>query len=372
MLLRMIKSSLQIECNFFGGLMEAEAVSKQAFSKARGKIKPGAFQAILEDGIRVFYTNVPERGLWRNFRLIACDGSTLRLPDSKELASEFGRYPGQGKGFPVMARVSEYMDMTTKMVLNGRIEAYNNSENKLAEEQLEEVVIKMRELGQSKLLFVYDRGYRSERFFDQHIRLKVDFLFRLPRNFNRATLEIAKWEDQEGFIVREGWPTLRLVKVPLPSGETELLLTTLIDESYTAEDLSEIYQGRWTSMEEGYKKQKITMQLENFSGKTITAIRQEYWATLAVANLLEMGCTEIEGCWVPGNLPAKHVNRSVLFGSMRDATLGVILGMVPPEEYARVADEIAKRSMIERRPGRNFSREKVNKPKCHHIYRRSC
>jgi hypothetical protein len=32
--------------------------------------------------------------------------------------------------------------------------------------------------------------------------------------------------------------------------------------------LSEVYHGR------GYKKEKITMQLENFSGKTATAIRQ--------------------------------------------------------------------------------------------------
>ena len=45
---------------------------------------------------------------------------------------------------------------------------------------------------------------------------------------------------------------------------------------------------------------KITMQLENFSGKTVVAIKQEYWATLTVGNLLEMGCVEIEGHWIPG------------------------------------------------------------------------
>lgn len=101
----------------------------------------------------------------------------------------------------------------------------------------------MTKLGQKALLFVYDRGYPSDRFIDQHIKLGVDFLFRLPRD-----------------------------KVLLPSGELELLLTTLIGKDYTIEDLSRVYHGRWSSMEEGYKKQKITMQLENFAGKTVTAI----------------------------------------------------------------------------------------------------
>lgn len=374
MLLRMVKKSIQIECIFTGDLMGMEAASKQAFSQARNKILPEAFEAILEDGIRVYYSEAPKRGLWKDHRIIACDGSTLRLHSSEDLEAEFGRYVGKGEceNYPVMARISEFTDMATKLVLSGRIEAYNVSEDKLAEEQLEELVPRMRGLKQSKLLFVYDRGYPSERFIDQHVRLEVDFLFRLPKDFNKATSEICKWEDSEGYIVREGWPLLRLVKVPLSSGETELLLTSLRGEEYTHQDMSEVYQGRWTSMEEGYKKQKIMMQLENFSGRTVTAIRQEYLATLVVANILEMGCTEIEGCWVPGNLPKKHINRSVLFGSMRDATMEVILGMMPIEDYQRRANEISRRFMIKLRPGRSYSRAGVGKPKRHHIFRRAC
>jgi len=374
MLLRMVKSSIQIECNFMGNLMRIGPASKQAFSQARSKIQPEAFKQLHEDGIRVNYTQAPKRGLWKTYRIIACDGSTLRIPDSEELETEFGRYPGKGEAghFPVMARISEYTDITTKLVLSGRIEAYNISEEKLAQEQLEELVPRMRTLGQSNMLFVYDRGYPSERFIDQHIRLNVDFLFRLPKDFNKAVSEISKWEDEEGFIAREGWPILRLVKIPLSTGEIELLLTTLTDKSFTLEDLSEVYQGRWTSMEEGYKKQKIMMQLENFSGKTVTAIRQEYWSTLVVANLLEMGCIQIEGYWIPGNLPKKHVNRSVLFGSMRDATIQVILGMIPLSEYQKRSDEISRRNMLKLRPGRNYSRDGVGKPKGYHSYRRAC
>ena len=374
MLLRTIKNSLQIDCNFLGDLMNEVPGTKQAFSKARMKISASAFQELHKLALQAHYTKAPNEGFWRGYRLIGCDGSTIRLPRSDELERVFGLYPGKDEAikYPVMARISEFTDMATKLVLSGWIGPYQISEEVVAAQQLNEVVSTMTKLGQKALLFVYDRGYPSDRFIDQHINLGVDFLFRLPRDFDKATTEICAWADAEGFIAKEGWPLLRLVKVPLPSGELELLLTTLVGKDYTIEDLSQVYHGRWSSMEEGYKKQKITMQLENFAGKTVGAIEQEYWATLVVANLLEMGCIAIEGCWIPGQLPIKHVNRSVLFGSMRNATLKAMFGFMPLEDYNKKFKEMAERFMLKVRPNRTYSREGVGKPKRHHVYRRVC
>lgn len=362
-------------CNWLGDLTDSEPASKQAFSQARHKISPECFQALHEDGLQAQYITVPEKGLWCGFRLIACDGSTLRLPESEELAQEFGRCTTSEdvKKSPPMARISEFTDMTLKLVISGRIAAYSVSEEKLAIEQLREVVKKMQALGQKNLLFVYDRGYPSEAFINLHLELGVGFMFRVPKNFNKAISEIYNCKESESFLIKEGWPLLRVVQFQLPGGEYELLLTTLTDvELYTQDKLSAVYHGRWTAMEEGYKHQKITMQLENFSGKTPLAIQQEYWATLTVANLLEMGCIEIEGCWTPGALPKRYVNRSVIFGSMRDSTIEVIFEMIPLEEYNRRFQARAKRAMLKVRPGRSYSRAGVGKPKCHHVYRRAC
>lgn len=375
MILRMVKQSLQIVCNWLGDFTETEPASKQAFSKARQKISSECFKEFHEDGLRVNYTEAPKKGLWNGYRLIACDGSTLRLPESEELEEKFGRWPtreGISKSPPI-ARISEFTDMATKLVLSGRIEPCRVSEEVLAEEQLTEVVHKMRALGQEKMLFVYDRGYPSEKFINQHIELGVDFIFRVPRNFNNEIKEVYQQKIPESFLLRGDWPLLRIAQFELPSGEEELLLTSLNDEKrFSQEMLSEVYHARWTSMEEGYKRQKITMQLENFSGKTVTAIKQEYWATLTVGNLMEMGCIEIEGYWIPGRLPERHVNRSVIFGSMRDATIEVIFGLISPEEYDKKFKRAAKRSMLKVRPGRSYSREDVGRPKKHHVYRRSC
>jgi hypothetical protein len=97
--------------------------------------------------------------------------------------------------------------------------------------------------------------------------------------------------------------------------EREILLTSLTDYNQPSEeDLSSVYHGRWSSTKEGYKRQKITMQIENFSEKTVETIKQEHWARLTVGNLIEMGCIEMEGYWIPGMLPTRQSNRSVIYG----------------------------------------------------------
>lgn len=215
MLLRLVKNSIQIECNFFGDLMKIDPATKQAFSQARNKLQPSAFQELHEGGLRVFYTHKTNEGLWQGYRIIACDGSTSRLPNSKELEIEFGRYPTKDGNGPVMSRISEFTDVTTKLVLSAPIAPYSTSEGKLAEEQLIEVTSKMKTLNQKKLLFIYDRGYPSAKFINQHVELGVDFVFRLPKAFDKATSEIANTDEVEGFVLREGSPLLRIVKIPL-------------------------------------------------------------------------------------------------------------------------------------------------------------
>jgi len=375
MILRMVKNSIQIACNWLGTFMNTEPASKQAFSQARQKISYTAFQEMHADGLRVIYSTDPKDGLWKGYRLIAADGSTLRLPESEELAKEFGRWGTREDVAmsPPMARISEYTDMTTKLVLSGRIAPCKISEEELAKEQLSEVVLLMRKYDQKKLLFVYDRGYPSQEFIQQHLDLGVDFLFRTPKNFNREIKKIYESREAESFLFVEEWPMLRVLQFDLPSGEREILLTSLSDyNAFPEEELSSVYHGRWSSMEEGYKRQKVTMQMENFSGKTVEAIKQEYWATLTVGNIIEVGCVEIEGYWIPGKLPTRQVNRSVVFGSTRDLTMASILKIVPVEHHSKQFEKIARRSMMRVRPNRSFSRAKVGRPKNHHVYRRSC
>jgi hypothetical protein len=61
-----------------------------------------------------------------------------------------------------------------------------------------------------------------------------------------------------------GMITYRLVKVILPTGETEVLMTNL-DESFTISDLSEIYHLYW-GVETAFNGIKNHQMLGTFSG----------------------------------------------------------------------------------------------------------
>lgn len=113
MILRMVKTSTQIACNWLGDFMNTDPVSKQAFSQARQKMRHTAFQEMHAHGLHPIYTMAPKDGLWKEYRVIAADGSTLRLPESEELAREFGRWETRADlaPSPPMARISEYTDM---------------------------------------------------------------------------------------------------------------------------------------------------------------------------------------------------------------------------------------------------------------------
>lgn len=61
---------------------------------------------------------------------------------------------------------------------------------------------------------------------------------------------------------------VRLLRVELESGETEILVTSLMDtKKYSYDLFPELYNLRWP-VEEDYIALKYRLQVENFSGKT--------------------------------------------------------------------------------------------------------
>ena len=79
--------------------------------------------------------------------------------------------------------------------------------------------------------------------------------------------------------------TLRLIKVVLPSGQIEVLATSLLDTThFPAEAFAELYHARW-SIEEAFKVLKHRLYLEQFTGELPESIRQDILAKLFTANL---------------------------------------------------------------------------------------
>jgi Transposase DDE domain len=69
---------------------------------------------------------------------------------------------------------------------------------------------------------------------------------------------------------------VRLIRVVLPTGEIEVLMTSLLDaEDFPTEAFAELYQLRW-AQEESYKRFKCRVEVENWSGKSALSIVQDF------------------------------------------------------------------------------------------------
>lgn len=361
-LLQMAKKSLQIECNLLFSELEEDPVSKQAFSQARYKIGISAFQKLHQQVIEEHYRDNTQR-LWKGYRAFAGDGSMVQLPEKEEVATFFGRW--DEKKVP-LARVFEYTEVTSDAIVSAAIGPWKLSENYLAKKQLPELIEQMKTLGQSKLLFIYDRGFPSHKFIQKHLKLNVDYLFRLPRQFNPEIDRLAEKNVEDTEIeFKKGAEcySARVIFFKLPSGETEMLLTSLRDPiEVSREDLIELYHLRWRN-EESFKLQKCLMQLSNFLGESVHAIGQEFWATALMATMLNLFCKEKEEQDAEfQNREEYKVNRSVVFGSLKRDFFRALMGEITMEDFKKKFDRIARKSKIPIRPNRSYSRAGVDNP----------
>jgi hypothetical protein len=91
---------------------------------------------------------------------------------------------------------------------------------------------------------------------------------------------------EHGYIVTKNIGIkIRMVRVILPDGEIEVLVTDLFDDKiFTVKKLSGLYFMRW-KIETSYGKQKNQLQMEICSGHRVVCIQQDYRAGLFVANL---------------------------------------------------------------------------------------
>ena len=295
-MLNLRKASTEQElAGFFATLEEQPVASatptRAAFSKAPKQLSEKVFSALNRGAIETFRAGW-KTPLWHGFRLFAVDGTALRLPGGAALEAFFG---AQGSG-PTLARASILYDVSHDLVVDTQVSATCVSERELAVEHLA--------AARPGDLLLYDRGYPAFWLFALHLMLGVEFCMRLPRNsFSAAD---AFWESAEPAAIitlnpspeqrrdgrTQGVPEaplrVRLVRVRLRGGETEVLATSVLDEArLPARLFAQLYHRRW-SVEESYKRQKRWLEVENLSGRSVLAVRQDIHAKILALNLAAM------------------------------------------------------------------------------------
>ncbi|GMT50021.1 MAG: hypothetical protein IEMM0008_1560 [bacterium] len=270
--------------------------TKGAFSQARAKLNAWAFIRLNEVAVDTFYDTV-DYLKWHGLRLLAVDGTRLMLPNHPSVKEEFGECSFGSKADSVrsMGLGSMLYDVLNQISIDAQLAPYKKSSEKVL---LENHMSKLKEND----LLLLDRGYPSILLFFQLMARGVGFCVRMKGSWWTVVREFRKSDQKERIVSftlpkkdknkMEGYPgwaekeiKCRLVKVELDSGETEILCTSLIDmQRYPHDQFKELYHYRWNE-EEAYKLLKNRIELEDFSGKTAKAVRQDFHAKIFLLTL---------------------------------------------------------------------------------------
>jgi hypothetical protein len=295
-LINLIKGSIQDELDDFFKTIHAEDVStrivtKSAFSKARKKLHHQAFIELNRFLVSFFHEHFACRK-WKGFRILAIDGSTLKVPRTTECADHFGTWnPVKGESCPV-ARISTLHDVLNGIVVDALIRPKENGERSLAAEHLSQV--------KANDLILLDRGYPAFWLFALILSKQADFCARVSSHWKEIKafvqsgqkeaiislpLSSASHRQCNALDLPVSPIHVRAIRIDMGNGRTEVLLTSLFDtELYPADIFKELYHLRWT-IEESYKTAKCRVELENFSGKTVESVYQDFFAKVFTLNL---------------------------------------------------------------------------------------
>jgi hypothetical protein len=299
LILRKSVKSLQNVVNEAMAWLRVEPVTASAFSQARYKLQHTAFielnqQAVVESRYRD--ANFPT--FW-GFRVLGVDGSKVLLPDTEDVRAAFGTIAysngtdAQIQGERPYALASVLYDVLNRVALDatlGRADAY----------EVDLAIDPLAHTGPTDVL-VMDRNYPSYRMLAELTQRARHFVIRCSAASFGAARRLLRGEGPDSQVValtpcaaqaplirQLGLPqalTVRLVRVPLSTGEWEVLVTSLRDEvAYPTAGFLELYHWRW-GVEPFYGVLKTRLDLENFSGLGAEAVRQDFQATVYLTGL---------------------------------------------------------------------------------------
>ncbi len=359
-----LQSHLQEFLAWLAPGLEFEPVTSGAVTHARAKLKASAFKALNQaDLLPAYYGATEWVRRWHGHRLLGIDSSLFRLPDSQEIGDHFGwkevanQHGDTGTRYPE-GRLSVLYDVLNGMGVEAQLVSSRIGEVALSRQQLRHV--------QPNDVVLNDCGFTGYVQLALIRRCQAHFIARCsPGSFgaaqelfrrNRANQSLTVWlfapPDQKAECRRLGLPLkmkVRLVSVRLPSGELEVLATSLVAvDRYPTADFKEAYHGRWGH--EGYHLMlKGRLDLENFSGRTVAAVLQDVHAAVFLCNLESLLTQPVQSAWTERPIttvrPSEEgateerssvqVNHAVGYHALKTWVLELLYSEVPVEVVLR-------------------------------------
>ena len=375
--------SLQIKLNEFSDYLEGQRVTAGAYTQARAKLSPTLFYDLNKKCYAQRWYDAGDYKRYKGHRLLAVDGSKIRLPDSKTTREEFGsiRIKNQyGIGSYTGAQSSVMYDVFNEFIVDSALAHGKTSEKELAFQHLE--------LCREKDLIIFDRGYSGYELFATITQRNLDFLCRCSKNAFGVVQDFISNEKQKDKVVTltpckdiqskviqknllESLK-IRLVKVVLKTGEIEILATSLVDKSkYPCKDFKKLYAARW-GVETFFDKIKNRLALENFSGKTAISVKQDFYSTMLITSIESELTVPVNDKLIhkSNNKHQQKVCKSVSFNAIKHKIINLLFCRdIEYDSLVEQLQQLFSKNTIPIRPNRSSTRKSTLRRALHFHHR---
>ncbi len=369
---------------------EAErSVTPGGWTQARAKLSHTAFIELNQEVLLpCFYApdQAEHRRDWRGHRLLGCDGSLLRLPSHPQVVETFGalavaNHLGDTGTRYTPARLSVLYDLLNHIGLDARLAPVATGEVELAAAQLEQV--------EKNDVLIWDRGFTGFVLMAQVLARGGHFvgrcskssfaaaqqMFRINRAGRSQVVKLVAASDQRAELKKLSLPSeliVRFVSVRLPTGELEVLVTSLLNKTlYPTQEFLEVYHWRWNH-ETYHQMLKGRLDLENWSGQTVEAVRQDVQAAVFVSNvesLLSQQPQEELSAQDAGRQYPAQVNRAVSYHALKERMLDLLWSKRPLEKVLEQLQRWMRSNPVSVRPLRQVLRRPQSFHRSYHHQR---
>ncbi len=371
---KLCKKTLSVEIeNFFTESGQDQSYSVSAFVQQRIKLKPLFFSFWNNFLCSTWYRlNKDAVKRWKGYRIVAADGSNATLVNNEALSKYFGGQRNQQSFFTV-AKTLYYYDVLNELILLPNISPYRYGELNMVYDMVDRT--------EEDMLIIYDRNFSNYKVIALHLWQEKErkFIIRAKDNLSiikdfiatGKSSEIVQWPPtvcamqglkKSGYLIDKNTTLkVRLVRVEL-EGCTEVLITNLWEEEgHPESQFKELYFMRW-GIETNISLQKNIMQLESFSGLSIAAVEQDFYATVFMANLhsvlIKDAQQTVETTDANRKYPMK-INRNKSFGKLKMKFVHLFLTQ-EPANILQILHDFFKKELIPIRKGRTFERVRKN------------
>lgn len=374
MILSHFQTTIKTALDHFPLLERAKIkVCQSAFSQARARINHIALLELFGLTAHAGYSdrksfNKAGKKLFFGRLISAIDGSQISLPHTAELKKFFGTSGSGDKA--VTARCSVLYDVLNDIILDAKLDPFSCGEREQALDMLKEKHV----FTGVKELVIFDRGYYSRDFMSKLLSLGYEFVFRIPRKKLVQADDLPLGIHTVNFELNsEKSVKIKVVKFALPSGEIETLVTNFYLRKMTVEDYKKLYFMRWP-VETKFDIVKNKIQLENFTGRTVNAILQDFYACMYLTNVAAIFKSEAdveirEQRKDKNNKYEYQANVNEIVGTLKDCLILAVAEEDPANQNQMldmIFDEI-KRAVVPIRPNRSVPRnDSVRKLKFFH------